>query len=82
MIKIKTKPNPYGFTLIELIVVIAIIGIILILALPQVSKLQEANKNRKYEVYQQAVESGAKLYVDSHARDLFGNNNSGCVTVN
>ena len=79
---INIKENQSGFTLIELIVVIAIIGIILILALPQVSKLQEANKNRKYEVYQQAVESGAKLYVDSHARDLFGNNNSGCVTVN
>lgn len=79
--KNKIVKNNKAFTLIELIVVIAIIGIILILALPQVGKIQEANKNRKYEVYEMSIERGAKLYVDSRARDLFGNNNSGCVTV-
>ena len=79
--KNKFVKNNKAFTLIELIVVIAIIGIILILALPQVGKIQEANKNRKYEVYEMSIERGAKLYVDSRARDLFGNNNSGCVTV-
>ena len=79
--KNKFIKNNKAFTLIELIVVIAIIGIILILALPQVGKIQEANKNRKYEVYEMSIERGAKLYVDSRARDMFGNNNSGCVTV-
>ena len=79
--KNKIVKNNKAFTLIELIVVIAIIGIILILALPQVGKIQEANKNRKYEVYEMSIERGAKLYVDSRARDLFGNNNSGCVTI-
>ena len=77
----KMLKNKKGFTLIELIAVIAILGIILILALPQVGKIQEANKNRKYEVYEMSIERGAKLYVDSRARDLFGNNNSGCVTI-
>ena len=81
VMKGKFVKNNKAFTLIELIVVIAIIGIILILALPQVGKIQEANKNRKYEVYEMSIERGAKLYVDSRARDLFGNNNSGCVTV-
>ena len=70
-----------GFTLVELIVVIAIMGVILILALPQISKLQSANKDKKYDAYYSSVESGAKLYMDSQAKDLFGSNSSGCVTV-
>ena len=77
----KKSKNKKGFTLIELIAVIAILGIILLLALPQVSKIQQANKNRKYEAYKMSIERGAKLYTDSNARDMFGNNNSGCVTI-
>ena len=77
----KKLKNRNGFTLIELIAVIAILGIILLLALPQVSKIQQANKNRKYEAYEMSMERGAKLYTDSNARDMFGNNNSGCVTI-
>lgn len=75
------KENKSGFTLIELVVVIAIMGVILILALPQVSKLQQANKDKKYDAYYASVERGAKLYIDTYAKDLFGNNNSGCVTI-
>lgn len=48
---VKSKFNSRGFTLVELIVVIAIMGVILILALPQVSKIQSANKTKKYGLY-------------------------------
>ena len=41
--------NEKGFTLVELIIVIAILGVILILALPQVQKIQSQNKTKKYE---------------------------------
>lgn len=70
-----------GFTLVELIVAIAIIGIILILALPRIGKIKSDNSKREYEVYEDSIESAAKLYVDSHGKDLFGNNESGCITI-
>ena len=77
--KLNRIENKRGFTLIELIAVIFIMGIMLILALPQVSKIQQANKNRKYETYELSIERGAKLYTDSNAKDMFGNNNSGVM---
>ena len=77
----RVRDSQLGFTLIELVVVIAIMGVILILALPQVSKLQQANKDKKYDAYYASVERGAKLYIDTYAKDLFGNNNSGCITI-
>ncbi len=73
--------NKKGFTLIELIVTIAIMGILLIIALPQVSKIKEANKYKKYEVYKSSIERAAKLYTDSNSKDMFGYQNSGCVRI-
>ena len=75
------KLNHKAFTLVELIVVITILGIILILALPQVSRIQRQNKNRKYELYQESLENAAKLYIDNNAKDLFGKEDSGCVQI-
>ena len=73
--------NKKGFTLVELIVVIAIMGIILILALPQVGRIRANNRDAKFDAYAQAIERGAKLYVDNYSRDLFGYSDSGCVEV-
>lgn len=76
----KIERNSFGFTLTELIVVIAIMGVILILALPQVANIQRANKDSKYETYQKSLETAAKLYVDSNTKDLFGYD-SGCIQI-
>ena len=76
----KIERNRFGFTLTELIVVIAIMGVILILALPQVANIQRANKDSKYETYQKSLETAAKLYVDSNTKDLFGYD-SGCIQI-
>lgn len=75
------KNNRQGFTLVELIVVIAIMGVILILALPQVTQIQSANKTKKYATYKDSFTAAAKIYVDNHKVDLFGNKETGCVTI-
>ncbi len=70
-----------GFTLIELVVAITILGIILILALPKLSDLKNSNRTKKYEKYSESLMSAAKLYTDSYAKDMFGNNESGCYDI-
>ena len=70
-----------GFTLAEVIITIAIIGIIFIIALPKIGSLQTSNKNTKYEAYRKSLLAAVKLYVEDEEKNLFGNNNSGCLIV-
>ena len=70
-----------GFTLIEVLVSIAIMGILLIITLPQVNKIRQDNKTKKYETYENSIERAAKLYIDSNSKDLFGYYTSGCYQV-
>ena len=70
-----------GFTLVELLVVITIIGIITMLALPGVQKIQNRNRNKKYEAYADTIESAGKLYTDAYADDMFGMEGSGCAII-
>lgn len=73
--------NNQGFTLVELIVTIAIMGIITMLALPSVQNIQNKNTKKKYETYRDTLLTGAKLYTDSYSDDMFGYNVSGCYDI-
>ena len=77
----KKLKNKNGFTLVELLVAVSILGIILVIALPQLSNIQNANKQTKYRKYAETLMSSGKLYTDAYAEDMFGNNNSGCVDI-
>ena len=81
MIKVRNKNNNKGFTLVELLVSITILGIIMVIALPQLSNIQQNNKTTKYKKYADSMMSSAKLYTDAYTEDMFGNNKSGCVDV-
>ena len=73
--------NNKGFTLVEVIVTIVILGITTMVALPVVSTLQGQLNNNKYKVYQESLESSAKLYTDSYDYDMFGRKTQGCVKL-
>ena len=73
--------NNKGFTLVELLVAISIMGILALLALPIINQVNENSDNSKYVKYSETMISGAKLYVDSYAIDLFGYDEEGCAEV-
>ena len=73
--------NKKGFTLVELLVTIAILGIISGLSIPIIRNIQGKNTDRKYMMYGANVLQTAKLYNDSYFIDLFGHDISGCAIV-
>lgn len=66
----------HGFTLVELIITIAIMGIVLLVAFPSVSRIQQQNKYEKVVSYGQSMVASGKLYVDQYQEDLWGNMNA------
>ena len=60
-----------GFTMVELLVSMAIMGLLVIMAFPTIRAIQTNNKNKKFEEYGKSVVSAAKLYVDSYGEDIF-----------
>ena len=73
--------NVKGFTIVEVIVTLAIIGIILIIALPRLVGLKDSNNDKKYDAYRDSILAASKLYVDDEGKDMFGNYSSGCKVV-
>lgn len=74
------KINKKAFTLIELLVAISILGLITVIALPQISNIQESNRKTKYKKYAESMITSAKLYTDSYTEDMFGYS-SGCYDI-
>lgn len=73
--------NNKGFTLVELLVTVAILGIVTMMSFPLIRNISNSNDNSKYKAYLDSVVNGAKLYVDSYSIDMFGNQDTGCDFV-
>ncbi len=58
--------NRKGFTLIELMAVIAILVIIMGIALPNITSSIERSKNKEKDIKIKLVESAGELYLDGH----------------
>ena len=61
--------NKKGFTLTELITVIAIIGLILLITIPVYTGVMNNNKEEKYKLYVETVEKAVLTYADIEADD-------------
>ena len=59
--------NRKGFTLIELMAVIAILVIIMGIALPNITSSIERSKQKQKDAKIQLIESSAELYFDRHS---------------
>ena len=79
----KENKKTTGFTLIELVVAIAILGIIITIALPVVNGIQVKNEKKKYVSYEESIISSAKLYIDSYGEDKFNKRdlNTQCASI-
>ena len=71
--KFKNKKN--GFTLVELMAVIAILGIIIAISIPVYNKVQKNIKNKNYENLVSLIEQAAAKYAsDTNITTLYVNN--------
>lgn len=73
--------NNKGFTLVEVLVTVTILGIITLVALPVINAISSKLNDNKLSAYKGVIESGAKIYTDSHDIDLFGYQKNGCVDI-
>ncbi len=62
--------NNKGFTLVELLVTIAIVGIITGISFAAIDALRNQNENKRYKAYSDVIENAAKLYVDDHKSSI------------
>ena len=62
--------NNKGFTLLEVIMVVAILGIITLILVPNVITLIEKNREKEYENLKNNIILASKIYVSDNMYDL------------
>lgn len=62
--------NNKGFTLLEVILVVAILGVITLIVVPSVSGLLNKNKNEQYDNLKKSIISASKMYVSDNRYNL------------
>ncbi len=63
--------NNKGFTLVEMIIAIAISSLILIMAIPSINNMTHDTRNTEFTEYRDSIIQGAKLYYSTKGADLY-----------
>ena len=74
------KLNNKGFTLVELLAVIAILLIIMTVALPNISSAIERTKNKQSDSMGKIIIAAGNLYISDH-KNNFSTNGNYCIKV-
>ena len=75
--------NNKGFTMVEIIAVIAILGLLVVITTPAYNSISTNIKERNYESKKNTIESQTLSYVERYLKDKVydGSNHNHCFTV-
>ena len=74
--------NKKAFTLIELMAVIILMGLVLMVMVPQVSKLVRNQGKEAYDVHKKLINSSLDLYTSRHQGELNNYSEGKCLILN
>jgi len=76
------KLNNKGFTLVELLAVVAILVIIMMIALPNISSAIERTKTKQNKAVEKVIVTAGNLYVSDHKNSIMNESSSNyCFNV-